>query len=87
MTASFDKTSRWALLAWHGVHTCTACTAPLQAQVLDQDGVGQLVHFAVERGRASRPGLKIGICGEQVSGGSRFCGLAPMVPSCPQLLL
>ncbi|GLI61134.1 hypothetical protein VaNZ11_003409 [Volvox africanus] len=34
-------------------------------QVLDQDGVGELIKFAVERGRASRPNLKIGICGEQ----------------------
>ena len=33
-------------------------------QVLDQDGVGQLVKFGVERGRQTRPDLKIGICGE-----------------------
>jgi pyruvate,orthophosphate dikinase len=33
-------------------------------QVLDQEGVGQLVAWAVERGRESRPGLKVGICGE-----------------------
>ncbi len=33
-------------------------------QVLDQEGVGQLVELAVERGRKGRPGLKIGICGE-----------------------
>ena len=31
---------------------------------LDQDGVGDLVKIAVERGRAARPGLKLGICGE-----------------------
>ncbi|MDD5087429.1 MAG: pyruvate, phosphate dikinase [bacterium] len=31
---------------------------------LDQDGVGQLVNMGVERGRAARAGLKIGICGE-----------------------
>jgi len=34
-------------------------------QVLDQDGVGELIKIAVERGRAARPDLKIGICGEQ----------------------
>ncbi|KAJ9534507.1 hypothetical protein QJQ45_022143, partial [Haematococcus lacustris] len=34
-------------------------------QVLDQEGVGQLVRMAVERGRATRPDLKIGLCGEQ----------------------
>jgi len=33
-------------------------------QVLDQEGVGQLVKLGVERGRQGRPGLKIGICGE-----------------------
>jgi pyruvate,orthophosphate dikinase len=33
-------------------------------QSLDRDGVGLLVRWAIERGRAARPGLKIGICGE-----------------------
>jgi pyruvate,orthophosphate dikinase len=33
-------------------------------QVLDRDGVGQLVRLATERGRAARPDLKVGICGE-----------------------
>ncbi|MCB9966641.1 MAG: pyruvate, phosphate dikinase [Geminicoccaceae bacterium] len=33
-------------------------------QSLDQDGVGELVQLAVERGRAARPDLKLGICGE-----------------------
>ena len=33
-------------------------------QVLDREGVGQLVRLATERGRATRPGLKVGICGE-----------------------
>ncbi|MCB9849828.1 MAG: pyruvate, phosphate dikinase [Phycisphaerales bacterium] len=33
-------------------------------QVLDQDGVGQLVQMGIERGRATNPKLKIGICGE-----------------------
>jgi len=31
---------------------------------LDQEGVGQLVKMATERGRATRPNLKVGICGE-----------------------
>ena len=31
---------------------------------LDVNGVGELVRIAAERGRASRPGLKLGICGE-----------------------
>ena len=33
-------------------------------EVLDQEGVGQLVRMGVEKGRATRPDLKIGICGE-----------------------
>jgi pyruvate,orthophosphate dikinase len=32
--------------------------------VLDQEGVGQLVEMAVERGRKTRPNIKLGICGE-----------------------
>jgi len=31
---------------------------------LDQEGVGELIAIAVERGRAARKGLKLGICGE-----------------------
>jgi pyruvate,orthophosphate dikinase len=31
---------------------------------IDQDGVGQLVRIGVERGRAAREQLKIGVCGE-----------------------
>ncbi|WP_397547400.1 pyruvate, phosphate dikinase [Rhodothermus marinus] len=33
-------------------------------QTLDQEGVGQLVRMGTERGRATRPSLKVGICGE-----------------------
>ncbi|MBL8672678.1 MAG: pyruvate, phosphate dikinase [Alphaproteobacteria bacterium] len=33
-------------------------------QTLDTEGVGELIRIAVERGRGSRPGLKLGICGE-----------------------
>jgi len=42
---------------------------------LDAEGVGEMVSLAAERGRATRPGLKLGICGEH--GGDptsiRFC--------------
>jgi pyruvate, orthophosphate dikinase len=31
---------------------------------LDTEGVGELVQIAVERGRKTRPGIKLGICGE-----------------------
>src|SRR6266498_3772964 len=33
-------------------------------QVLDRDGVGQLVRIGTERGRSVKPKLKVGICGE-----------------------
>ncbi len=33
-------------------------------QTLDREGVGQLVRMGTERGRAARPSLKVGICGE-----------------------
>jgi len=33
-------------------------------QVLDQEGVGQLVEIGIRKGRATRPDLKVGICGE-----------------------
>ncbi len=44
-------------------------------QVLDQEGIGQLVQMGIERGRSTRKDLKIGICGEH-GGESRsvkFC--------------
>ncbi|NOZ36300.1 MAG: pyruvate, phosphate dikinase [Chlorobi bacterium] len=33
-------------------------------EVLDQEGVGQLVEMAVKKGRQTRPNIKLGICGE-----------------------
>jgi len=33
-------------------------------EVLDVDGVGELMRIAVERGRGAKPGIKLGICGE-----------------------
>ena len=33
-------------------------------QVLDQEGVGQLIKIAVEKGRSTRANIKLGICGE-----------------------
>ncbi len=47
-------------------------------EVLDTEGLGQLIELAISRGRAARPDLEIGICGEQ--GGHpesiRFCHAA-----------
>ena len=49
-------------------------------QTLDVDGVGMLIKWAIERGRKTRPTLKIGICGEH--GGDaqsvKFCHRAGM---------
>jgi pyruvate,orthophosphate dikinase len=33
-------------------------------QTLDQEGIGELIRMGIERGRATRPDLKVGICGE-----------------------
>ena len=33
-------------------------------ETIDRDGVGELVRVGVERGRAARAGLKLGVCGE-----------------------
>lgn len=50
-------------------YVCAACVSCLWigrlVQVLDSEGVGQLIKLATEGGRARRPGLKVGLCGEQ----------------------
>jgi len=33
-------------------------------QTIDQDGIGELIRFGIQRGRKTRKGLKVGICGE-----------------------
>jgi pyruvate,orthophosphate dikinase len=33
-------------------------------ETIDKPGVGQLVKMGAERGRAAKPGLKLGVCGE-----------------------
>ncbi len=47
---------------------------------LDTTGVGQLVKMATEKGRATKPGLKVGICGEHGGDPSsvEFCHLVGM---------
>jgi pyruvate,orthophosphate dikinase len=49
-------------------------------QILDREGVGQLVEMAIQRGRATRPKLKVGICGEHGGEPSsvEFCHLVGM---------
>ncbi len=48
---------------------------------IDQAGVGQLMKIAVEKGNASRPGIKLGICGEH---GSEQAEPAPTIEVLPQ---
>jgi len=33
-------------------------------QTIDQEGIGELIKMGIERGRSTRPNLKVGICGE-----------------------
>jgi pyruvate,orthophosphate dikinase len=33
-------------------------------QSIDKRGIGQLMEIAIDRGRQTRPGMKIGVCGE-----------------------
>ncbi len=49
-------------------------------QVLDQNGVGQLIEMAVEKGRSVRPGMRTGICGEHGGEPSsvKFCARVGM---------
>jgi pyruvate,orthophosphate dikinase len=49
-------------------------------QVLDREGVGQLVRMGVEKGRKTKPNLKIGICGEHGGEPSsvEFCHMVGM---------
>ena len=46
-------------------------------EVIDRDGVGQLMRIAVEKGRRTRPTIKLGICGEHGGDPSsvEFCHL------------
>jgi pyruvate,orthophosphate dikinase len=53
--------------------------------ILDQEGVGQLIKMAVEKGRSTKPELKVGICGEHGGEPSsvKFCaGLGMDYVSC-----
>ena len=49
-------------------------------EVLDQEGIGQLVEIGTTRGRSARPDLKVGICGEHGGEPSSvlFCGKVGM---------
>ncbi len=59
-----------------GSYTAKGILAADPFVTIDVEGVGELVRMAVERGRRTRPDIKLGICGEH--GGDpasvRFCG-------------
>ncbi|THD46301.1 MAG: pyruvate, phosphate dikinase, partial [Bradyrhizobium sp.] len=47
-----------------GAYTKRGILATDPFVTIDQEGVGELVRIAVERGRAARPSIKLGMCGE-----------------------
>ena len=47
-----------------GFYVDTEVMAKNPFESIDVDGVGQLVQMGVDRGRATKPGLKTGVCGE-----------------------
>lgn len=61
MACGFSRDDAWSFLPDY-VEKKIYPADPFES--LDQDGVGQLVAMATERGREARPGLKVGICGE-----------------------
>ncbi len=50
--------------AFFAQYTANGVLAVSPFETIDERGVGRLVKVAVEEGRATRPGLKIGVCGE-----------------------
>ena len=59
----------YSLIVWENVDNLDALAKEIISieraiELFDIDGVGQLVELAAERGRATRDGLKLGICGE-----------------------
>ena len=61
MTFGFSRDDAPKFLKFYKEHGIIK-TDPFE--VLDQEGVGQLVRMGVEKGRATKPELKVGICGE-----------------------
>ncbi len=59
-------------------------------RVLDQEGVGELIRMGIERGRRTRPDLKVGICGEHGGEPSsvEFChGVGMTYVSCSPFMI
>jgi pyruvate,orthophosphate dikinase len=58
----FSRDDIEAAIVPHYVETGIVARSPFAT--IDEQGVGELVRIAIERGRAARPGLQVGICGE-----------------------
>ncbi|HET7715896.1 MAG TPA: pyruvate, phosphate dikinase [Bauldia sp.] len=56
--------SRDDAAAFLGAYTTSGLLATDPFVTLDVDGVGELIQIAVDRGRETRPDIKLGICGE-----------------------
>jgi pyruvate,orthophosphate dikinase len=58
----FSRDDIEAAIVPHYVETGIVDRSPFAT--IDEKGVGELVQIAIERGRETRPGLEVGICGE-----------------------
>jgi pyruvate,orthophosphate dikinase len=56
--------SRDDAAAFLGAYTASGILPSDPFVTLDVDGVGELIEIAVDRGRTTRPDIKLGICGE-----------------------
>jgi pyruvate,orthophosphate dikinase len=73
MTLGFSRDDAEGKFLTHYLITDVLRSNPFEK--LDQDGVGQLIAMAVEKGRKVKPELKTGICGEHGGEASsvKFC--------------
>jgi pyruvate,orthophosphate dikinase len=62
MTWAFSRDDVEAAFFSHYLEKGIFGVSPFES--LDREGVGELVKIGAERGRAVRPGLKLGVCGE-----------------------
>jgi pyruvate,orthophosphate dikinase len=62
MTWGFSRDDVEGAFFWRYLELGIFGISPFES--IDRDGVGRLVRIAAEEGRAARPGLKLGVCGE-----------------------
>ena len=61
MACGFSRDDAGSFLPYY-VETGIYDADPFQS--IDQSGVGELVRIAIEKGRATKPNIKLGVCGE-----------------------